>query len=94
MENFIMGITLGKYNHIVMSYNSWCIWGFEIGEMFVILSFSTQVDQFSDLRDLYAQLPWGDDWNDASLNDVIIYLRGSKLLNIPAEWRPLLPTEL
>lgn len=76
------------------SSNTWCIWGFEIGKMFVTFSSSTQVDRFSDLKDLYAQLPWGDDWKDASLNDVIFYLRGSTLLNIPAEWRPLLPTEL
>ena len=53
-----------------------------------------EVDMVSSLMDMYARLPWGDGWDDASLKNVIRYLRGSRLLSIPDEWRPLLPTEL
>jgi len=43
---------------------------------------------------MYAALPWDDLWGDADMVNVIRYLRGSKLLEIPDEWRPLLPKEL
>jgi hypothetical protein len=42
---------------------------------------------------MYANLPWDDCWEDAEVRSVIRYIRGSKLLAIPADWRPLLPVE-
>ena len=31
--------------------------------------------------------PWGDVWNDASMKDCLKYVRGSKRLSLPDEWR-------
>lgn len=45
-------------------------------------------------KNLFQQLPMGDCWDDAMLFDVAMYLRGSKSLKIPEDWRPVLPTEL
>ena len=52
------------------------------------------VDETSDLKTMYAALPWDDLWGDADMVNVIRYHRGSKLLEIPDECRPLLPKEL
>ena len=35
-----------------------------------------------------------DDCSDAKLEDVIRFLRGCRGLEIPAQWRPLLPKEM
>lgn len=53
-----------------------------------------KVDYTTDLKTLYASLEWGDGCDDAAMREVIVYLRGSRLLNIPEDWRPLLPTTL
>ena len=90
------------WKHVLVGpecYFKWCYsWDcekhFETVMLYVADFHSRQVDQTSDVKDLYAQLPWADGWDDADLRDVIFYLRGSKLLTIPADWRPLLPSEL
>lgn len=46
------------------------------------------------LTELFAGLSYDDLWDDASLKDCISYARGSRLLVIPAEWRPHLPNSL
>ena len=53
-----------------------------------------QVDMSSNLMAMYASLPWGDTWDDAAASAIVRYLRGSKLVKIPPEWKPLLPAEL
>mmetsp|Transcript_40679 Transcript_40679/g.63947 ORF Transcript_40679/g.63947 Transcript_40679/m.63947 type:complete len:346 (-) Transcript_40679:30-1067(-) len=52
------------------------------------------VDFTTPLTELYEKYEWGDLWSEGHLIDVVRYLRGSKRLTIPEEWRPLLPTEL
>ena len=38
---------------------------------------------------------WEDDvWEDAGLPELFIYLRGSKSLNLSADWRPFFPTSI
>lgn len=41
--------------------------------------------------DLYANYPWGDLWAEGDLLSVVRYLRGSKKLKLPNEWRSVLP---
>jgi len=48
------------------------------------------------IQDLFAGMDFNDDdgkaWEQESdLREVIRYARGSKLLSIPSDWRPLLP---
>ena len=49
-----------------------------------------QVDSSVPLTELFAAMPWGDLWNDADMVSVVRYLRGSKKLRIPPEWREVL----
>lgn len=50
------------------------------------------------LVDLFGQMEWDDQsrqWEgEADLRKVITYLRGSKLLRIPTEWRAVIPTNV
>ncbi|CAJ1363253.1 unnamed protein product, partial [Effrenium voratum] len=48
-------------------------------------------DLTKDTIDAYAQLEWGDSWDDAQLVSVIKYARASKLLWLPECWRQVLP---
>jgi len=47
------------------------------------------------LVELFAKMSWDDgssDWDvEADLKRVIVYVRGSKLLRIPPEWRKVIP---
>ena len=44
---------------------------------------------------LFSELDYDDLFDECSdLRDVLVYCRGSKLIRIHPEWRPLLPTEL
>lgn len=49
-----------------------------------------------NLPSLFACMPWDDEsvaWcEEADLRDALRYVRGSKLLKIPLEWRVVLPT--
>ena len=51
---------------------------------------NAQVSLTSPLIALYASMEWGDLWEDASMMSVLRYLRGSKRLQIPSEWRPVI----
>ena len=53
-----------------------------------------QVDETSDIKVMYSKYPWGDMWDDGCVRSIIHYLRGSRLLVIPSDWKPLLPVEL
>lgn len=50
-----------------------------------------KVDWDTPLIDLYANYPWGDLWAEGDLLSVVRYLRGSKKLKLPNEWRSVLP---
>ncbi len=61
---------------------------------YCFLQWQSQVDMATPLTELFAGLSYDDLWDDASLKDCISYARGSRLLEIPAEWRPYLPNSL
>ena len=46
----------------------------------------------------FQAMEWADDpsmdWGDASLIQVVRYLRGSKYLELPEEWRSCFPAQL
>ena len=44
------------------------------------------------LPQLFGRLPWTE-VPEANLHDALLYLRGCDKLQIPAEFRPFLPTE-
>ena len=44
--------------------------------------------------ELFSELTYSDMWSDASLLELIKYLRGSKYLRIPQEWRSHIPSHL
>ena len=50
-----------------------------------------EVDTTSSLIDMYKNYSWGDLWCESGLPEVTQYLRGSKKISIPAEWREVLP---
>ena len=52
---------------------------------------ATEVDMATPLIDMYRAYEWGDLWNEADLLAVVRYLRGSKKLTLPPEWRGVLP---
>ena len=54
----------------------------------------SEVDESMDILTLYANLEWGDMWEEALARDLIKYLRSSKMLVIPDQWRSVLPTAL
>lgn len=47
-----------------------------------------------DVKVLFKNMPLGDLWHDAQMQDLLAYLKGNKHLSIPAEWRPYLPSRL
>jgi len=51
-----------------------------------------QVNEKRPLLEVVAQLEFGDLWPDAQLEQTIRYLRGSKSLRIPEQWRSVLQT--
>ena len=44
--------------------------------------------------DYFARATYSDDCADANLREVVHYLYGCRGLQIPAEWRPLMPTQI
>ena len=50
-----------------------------------------EVDTTSTLIDMYKNYPWGDLWWESGFTEVAQYLRASKKISIPAEWREILP---
>ena len=61
---------------------------------FIKILLALQVDMNTPLTDMYAALSWGDRWEDAEMQAVIRYLRGSMFIRIPWQWKRVLPTEL
>jgi hypothetical protein len=53
-----------------------------------------KVDASLSSASLYAALPLQDLWEDARMDEVMIYLRGNTHLDIPDEFRPLLQQHL
>ena len=47
-----------------------------------------------DPKQIFASGTFSDIWEDAQMPEVLAYLRGNKSLQIPADWRELLPTAL
>ena len=47
-----------------------------------------------ELRDMIAGMVQDDSWEDANLRDVYSYLRNSRLLRIPEEYRSIIPESL
>ena len=56
--------------------------------------FKPEVDEKTPLVELFASLSYDDMWDDAALRDCIYYTRGSHLLEIPGQWRPVLPNSI
>lgn len=52
---------------------------------------SEQVDFKTPLIDIYTNYEWADTWADGNLMEVARYLRGSKRLHLPPEWRAVIP---
>jgi len=52
------------------------------------------VDSTTELTHLYSAYPWHDLWQDAKIAEAISYVRGSKKLRLPPEWRMVLPQSL
>ena len=57
-------------------------------------NWSAQADFTTDLTLLYKQYPWHDLWSDAGIVESLQYVRGSKKLRLPQEWRAVLPDHL
>lgn len=53
-----------------------------------------KVDTSKPLLEVFASMELGDTWDDACMRDVVCYLRGSRSLVIPSEWRPLISNQL
>ena len=47
-----------------------------------------------DLCDVIASLEYADNWDDANLTDAFAYVRNSKLLAIPGQFRRIVPNAL
>ena len=45
-------------------------------------------------KSIFSSMQFGGDTFESDLTPVIVYLRGSKKLRIPADWRGLVPLEL
>ena len=45
-------------------------------------------------KQIFDRMPWDeDDWDDAGLKDLFLYLRGAKGLEL-GDWRPYFPTNI
>ena len=47
-----------------------------------------------DEKDFFASLKFTDLWEDASMVDLVVYLKGNRSLCIPAEWRHVIPSKI
>lgn len=45
-------------------------------------------------HEAFAAAPWDEDWKEAGLKEVLIYLRGNKSLRLPQIWRDVIPRSL
>lgn len=48
------------------------------------------------LHENFQRLPWNreNSWPEANLDECMLYLRRSVLINIPQEWKTLIPSNL
>jgi hypothetical protein len=56
---------------------------------------SCEFDHDTDERttpELFAQTEWGELWAEADLLSAVLYARSSKKLNLPPEWKAVIPT--
>ena len=67
--------------------NQCCLSCFAIS---VLVALVAKVDEDTDLRQMYSELPLGDAWDDARMRTLLFYIRGARGLQIPPSWRPLL----
>ena len=67
-------------------------------EMFRYLKGDVQQVQIAtsteSARELFASATYQDACEDACLKDVVVYLRGCRGLEVPPEWRPLIPESI
>ena len=56
--------------------------------------FLRKVNSEASLKGLFKAYPMGDTWLDAEMPSVVTYLRGTRLLEIPDDWRPYIPQKL
>ena len=47
-----------------------------------------------DPKEVFASCSFADVWADAGMPECLRYLKGNQYLQIPPEWRVLLPTSL
>ena len=47
-----------------------------------------------DLRDVIGSMGYDDNWSDANLLDAFAYVRNSRLLRIPEDFRSIVPSSL
>lgn len=52
------------------------------------------MDLKTPLPKLFEEYAWGDLWAEGNFVEVVRYLRGSKKLALPEEWRRLIPKVL
>ena len=46
----------------------------------------------SSLAEFFASLPWeGDPWEEAELLECVLYMRSAKRVNMPEEFKDLIP---
>lgn len=61
-------------------------------EQFTFSHALLQVDMSSPLQNLIQNMEMtGDQWNDAQVKPALLYVRGSKLLRLPPEFRDAIP---
>ena len=63
-----------------------------MSQLWSFIGCPAQVSPAVDLRQAFAEASMVDTWVDARLPQAIRYVRGSKHLHIPPEWRNYLPT--
>lgn len=53
-----------------------------------------KVEWMKSLTELYVEHPWHDQWRDSAIADAIHYVRASKKLRLPDEWRKVFASEI
>lgn len=52
------------------------------------------LEETLDAKHVFRDMTFDDLWEDTNLVETVIWLRGSKHLRIPDEWRPFLPSKI
>ena len=56
--------------------------------------FTAEIRAKTNIKELFANMPWDDAWHDAGMPAVVQYLKGNRHLRIPEDWKPYLPSAL